>query len=85
MLTSTYGVSRRDAVDSLVELIRKETIELWHMDEAAVLQALFLCRESNRTSFADALLWANARASAHPVVYTFDQRFPVDGVTLRDS
>lgn len=35
-----------------------------------------LWRPSGRVSFADALIWAAARATAEPRVITFDQRFP---------
>jgi predicted nucleic acid-binding protein len=42
-----------------------------------------LCRDSGSVSINDALLWATARGSRHAVVYTFDRRFPDDGVSAR--
>ena len=83
VLSSVYAVERPQLVDALLALIAKQNIELWHMDEASVTEALLLCRGSHRVSFADALLWVTARASEAPVVYTFDRRFPAQDIDLR--
>lgn len=47
-----------------------------------MIEALLLCRPSGRTAFADALLWAEARAS-RAALYSFDERFPETGIDLR--
>lgn len=85
VLTSVYEMEREVVVDHLVALLRKKNISTYALDKDLVLQALLLCRPSRRVSFADAMLWAAARSSGHPRVYTFDERFPAEGVTIRGS
>lgn len=70
-------------VDQLIALLQKENIVSLRPDKAMLIEALFLCRPSGRVSFADALIWAEARAGGPPVVYTFDERFPAVGVEVR--
>jgi len=82
VLTSVYKVPRDKAVDELVRLLQKRNLSVIGLDKGLALQALLLCRPSGRVSFADALVWATARATTSPV-YTFDQRFPGDGIEVR--
>jgi len=83
VLGSVYHVPRAEIVDTLIELVRKENLAVWNLDKAVVVEALLLCRTSNRVSYADAMLWAVARVGGQPVVYSFDERFPAAGVSLR--
>jgi predicted nucleic acid-binding protein len=83
VLSSVYGVRRVAVVDSLVDLLQKRNVAVLHLDKGAVLQALLLCRPSNRVSFADAMVWATARSAKAEVVYSFDERFPRDGLVVR--
>ena len=83
VLMSFYAIPRGDVVDMLIELVARSNIQLWHLDEERVTEALLLCRDSGRVSFSDAMLWAAARSSGPARVYTFDRRFPAEGVDLR--
>ncbi|SRR6266508_662582 len=83
VLFSVYRISRVVIVDQLVELLRKRNIRALGIEKTLAIQALALCRPSGRVSFADALTWAHARASGFEAVYTFDARFPAEGVQLR--
>lgn len=84
VLRSFYHVPRQEVIDLLIELIRKHSVQMFHLDKGTVIQALLYCRPSGRVSVADALLWAAARSSGIDAVYSFDERFPSDGVeTLR--
>lgn len=83
VLTSVYRVPREAVVDHLVAVIRKENIMTHGLGKDLAMRAMLLCRPSHRVSFADALLWAAARSVPSPVVYTFDERFPRDGVEVR--
>lgn len=85
VLRTHYNVSRADIVDSLVDLIRRRNITLYGLDKVLVIQALEFCRPSGRVSIPDALLWAAARSAGIPTIYTFDLRFPSDGVTVLDK
>lgn len=85
VLSSVYGVPRMALVDRLLELLQKENIAVLHLDKGAVLQALLLCRPSNRISFADAMVWAAARSVGAEAVYSFDERFPREGLIVRSD
>ncbi|MBI2170396.1 MAG: PIN domain-containing protein [Chloroflexi bacterium] len=83
VLRTRYSVERTLIVDSLLGLLGKDTISVFGRDKAIIVQALLLCRPSGRVSFDDALLWAAARSSGVNVVYSFDSRFPREGVEVR--
>jgi predicted nucleic-acid-binding protein len=76
VLTSVYKVPRDMVVDSMISLIHRQNIRLTVIPKLLAVEALQLCRDSNRYSFADVLLWAEARHLQAKGVYTFDQRFP---------
>ena len=84
VLTSVYGIPREAVVDHLVALLRKENIDTLGMPKAVAIEALRLCRPSHRVSFADALIWATARAN-RAAVFTLDDRFPEEGIDVRRS
>ena len=83
VLMTAYHFSRELVVDSLVALVQKQGISTHTVDKGLALQALLMCRPSGRVSIADALIWAEARSARSEAVYTFDQRFPSDGLELR--
>ena len=83
VLTRVYGIPRAAVVDELILLIRRPNMRLHGLDLALTIQALQFCRPSGRVSFADALLWASARSAGATVIYTFDERFPADGLAIR--
>ena len=85
MLGSVYGVGREAIVDALVALLRRENIAPYCIAKDDAMEALLMCRPSARVSFADALIWAAARSTDDKVVYSFDSRFPGDGISLRDG
>lgn len=80
VLTSVYRRPRADVVDALVLLLARENLRLLGLSKPLAFAALQLCRGSNRTSFTDALLWAEARQLDAGTIYTFDRRFPTEGV-----
>jgi predicted nucleic acid-binding protein len=83
VLSSVYGVARPAIVDGLVAFIQKRNLVILGLPKTAVIQGLLLCRPSNRVSFADAMVWAAARSSRAATVYSFDERFPEEGVMVR--
>jgi len=84
VLREVYGLPREAVVDLLVELIQRENIAVHGLDKATVIAGLLRCRPSGRISIPDALIWASAACSGPAEIYTFDRRFPADGVTLRE-
>ena len=59
----------------------RNNISCPHIDIPLVVRALQLAGKSGRVSFADALIWAQARQAEAPVT-TFDRRFPTEGLEL---
>lgn len=79
VLTKFYRVNRALAVDTMMELLNRENIEVHEIANDLAVEALLLCRPSGRVSFTDALLWATARAGGGKV-WSFDRKFPRDGI-----
>ena len=82
VLTSVYGQTRTAVIDTLGEFIRRKNITVAGIEKTFALDALQRCRSSGRVNIVDALLWAEARSSASKTIYTFDGRFPREGVEL---
>jgi predicted nucleic acid-binding protein len=82
VLSSVYEIPREAVVDALSAFIQRRNIRLLHLSKPLALDALRLCRGSKRHSFADVLLWAEARQGAVERLYTFDDRFPAVGLEL---
>ena len=85
VLTSVYEIAREVVVDHLITFIQKKNISPFYMEKSLVLQALLLCRPSGRVSFADAMVWAAARSAGSKIIYSMDERFPADGVEIRQK
>ncbi len=81
VLMSTYRVARERVVDQLVAFLRRDNVGTLHLPKELAVGALAQCRPSGRVSIPDALIWAAARSEDIPV-YTFDRRFPTDGITV---
>jgi predicted nucleic acid-binding protein len=82
-LLSLYHVPRTEMLDAISELLARENIDVFRLDKNIVLQGLELCRPSGRVSVGDALIWAAGRSESGAVIYTFDRRFPDQGITIR--
>jgi predicted nucleic acid-binding protein len=85
VLTAVYQLSRDAVVDALVALVQRRNIVTLPAEKEYVVLALLKCRPSARVSFGDALIWAAARSQDVSTVFTLDERFPTDGVTLQPS
>jgi predicted nucleic acid-binding protein len=82
VLASVYQIPRADVVDALMAFLQRANIRLAHLTKPVALDALQLCKNSKRISFADALLWAEVFSSTNQQVYTFDKRFPAVGIKM---
>ncbi len=85
VLSGVYRVPRKAVVDSLLALIQKRNIALFALEKQLAMEALLLCRPSGRVSFADAFIWAAARSAGAEVIYSLDERFPEEGIEVRDK
>ncbi len=80
VLTRLYGLEDAAAVDVLVALLGRTNLRPFEIQKGLAVEAMMLSRPSARISFADALIWAAARASRDGRVFTFDQRFPATAI-----
>lgn len=78
---STYRIPRERVIDQLVAFLLRDNVGTLSIPKELVLGALAKCRPSGRVSIPDALIWASARVEGTPV-YTFDRRFPAEGITV---
>lgn len=83
VLANTYRVERALVVDALIDLLNRENVHTVEVPTEIAIQALRFCRPSGRVNFADAMLWSVARSKAPARVWTFDRRFPEDGIERR--
>lgn len=83
VLTSVYRVPRATVGHHLIAFLQKKNISPFNLGKDLAIEALLLCRESGRVSFADAMIWAAARSVADKVVYSLDERFPTDSIEVR--
>jgi predicted nucleic acid-binding protein len=82
VLSSVYRVSRAEIVDALMDLVQRSNIHLANLTKPRALAGLSLCRDSKRCSFTDALLWGQARDSGAERIYSFDGKFPDEGIEI---
>lgn len=82
VLESFYKAARSDIVDILMGLIQRQNILIHSLPKSLALDALRMCRNSRRNSFADALLWAIVANSERKGLYTFDESFISHGITI---
>lgn len=83
VLESVYEYPRATVVDALLAFLQRRNIRPYRLPKTLLLRALRMCRDSGRYSYADVLLWAQAHAGQVPV-YSFDRRFPKDGIEVLD-
>jgi predicted nucleic acid-binding protein len=85
VLTTRYRVPRDVAVDALVGLTRRRNVATLGASKEFVVLGLLMCRGSGRVSFGDAMIWAVARSKGVETVYSFDEHFSSDGLTVRST
>jgi len=85
VLASVYRLPRETIIDQIIDFVQRENIDVRGLDKGYVVQGLLMCRPSGRVSISDALIWAEARSAGGDTVYSFDQRFPNDGIEVRAS
>ena len=85
VLLSVYEMPRSQVIDRVMALVQKDNISTYALDKNLVLQGLEMCRPSGRVSIGDAMIWVAARTDGASAIYTFDQRFPGEGIEIRQT
>lgn len=81
VLESVYRAPRDEVVNAVVGLVQRRNVVVLGLPKPSVLTALTLCQGSGRVSYVDAVTWAQALQAGATHVYTFDRRFPAEGLT----
>jgi predicted nucleic acid-binding protein len=82
VLRTQSSLSREQIVDTLTEFVQRENILIRNLQRDVVVEALRLCRPSGRVSFGDAMIWAALRCAPPARLFSFDARFPSEGIDL---
>ncbi len=85
VLRSRHQVPRETIIDDLTDLVQRDNVSVYAIDKDLALRGLAMCRPSGRVSIADAMIWAAARSDGACAIYTFDRRFPYEGIEIRQS
>jgi predicted nucleic acid-binding protein len=83
VLTKVYKIDRVRVVDALLDLLGRHNIDPFEITKDKAVEALQLCAPSGRVSFTDAMLWAVANTNGCEV-WTFDKRFPANGIVVNE-
>jgi predicted nucleic-acid-binding protein len=77
-----YRLDRSAVASSLQALLERENIQPVAAEKDLLIRGLELTKPSGRVSIAGALIWSIARSRPPAHVFTFDRRFPLEGVTV---
>ncbi len=83
VLEKVYGVPKDIVIDRLIEFLLKKNITPYAVEKELLIEGLQLCRRSGRIDVPDALIWAEARTAGVRTIYSFDERFPYNGVNVQ--
>ena len=88
VLEKVYGVPKDTVIGYLIEFLLNKNITPYAVEKELLIEGLRLCRGSGRVGILDALIWAEARTAGvrtadARIIYSFDERFPGDGVNVR--
>lgn len=80
VLRTQYGVTRRAIVDALLDLIRRENIEVLGLPHDDIVEAMVLARAMPGRPIPDALIAIGARSVGALPLVTFDRQMTRYGV-----
>ena len=88
-LEETYFVMFRSAVvprveiiKALIDFLQKDNILPYSVNKDFLLRGLEMALPSGRVSVGDALIWAAVRTAGGQAIYTFDEKFPEEGIQV---
>ena len=84
VLRTQYGVEREAIVEALLDLIRRENVEVLGLPHDDVVEALVLARGLPGRPIPDALIAIGARSAGALPLVTFDRQMARYGVATRE-
>ncbi len=85
IMSRVAGIPRAEVVGVLIDFLQKDNIFPYALDIDFLLRGLEMTLPSGRVSVADALIWAMVRTAGSGTIYSFDQRFPEEGIRVLRS
>jgi predicted nucleic acid-binding protein len=82
VLRTQYGVGRGDVVNTLIELVTRENLQVLGLPKVETLEALVRARSLPGSPIPDAFIVATARWSGALPLYTFDEDLHRHGVPV---
>ncbi len=82
IMSRVAGVPRVEVVRALIDFMQKDNIFPYAVDKDFLMRGLEMTLPSGRVSVGDALIWATVRTAGGGAIYSFDQRFPDEGIQV---
>ncbi len=78
-------VPRIEIIRALIDFLQRDNIFPYAVNKDFLLRALEMALPSGRVSVGDALIWAAVRTAGGEAIYSFDQKFPEEGIKVLRS
>ena len=85
IMFSVAGIPRVEVVRALIDFMQKDNIFPYAVNKDLLMRGLEMTLPSGRVSIGDALIWAQARSAGGGAIYSFDHRFPEEGIRVQRS
>ena len=85
IMSRVAGIPRVEVVGALIDFMQKDNISPYAVHKDFLLRGLEMTLPSGRVSVGDALIWATVRTAGSGAIYSFDQRFPDEGIQVLRS
>ena len=85
IMTRVADIPRGEVVGALIDFMQKDNVFPYAIDKDFLLRGLEMTLPSGRVSVGDALIWAAVRTADSGAIYSFDQRFPEEGIRVLRS
>ncbi len=82
VLRTQYGVSRADVLDTLIELITRENLDVLSLAKGTVVESLVRARALPGCSLPDALVAATVREADAIPLHSFDRELARHGIPV---
>ena len=84
VLRTQYGVERRDVLDTIIELVTREDVDLLGGSKGSVVEALVRARALPGAPLPDAFVVATVRDGGAEPLYSFDREMARHGQVVEE-
>ncbi len=83
VLRTQYGVDRRTVLDTLIELVTRDDVDVLGISKGSLIEALVRARALPGSPLPDALVAATVREAGALPLYSFDRGLARHGISVR--